>query len=137
MFQRRDKHLRLTNQTIQRLGGHAPRTRLLLSPSRLGHVRRDPTKTRATKPEDSSSSSSLHLLSVSPLCHPLHSASPPTERWLIFGRGHQEEELESCDMLFSVSPPETSDVTQSKIGLRRKMLLSTRQTPDPELTSSS
>ncbi|KAM7381042.1 hypothetical protein PAMA_012059 [Pampus argenteus] len=79
MFQMRDKHLRLTNQIIQRPGGHTPRTCLLLSPSRLsGHVRRDPTKTRETEPEDSSSSSSLHLFSVSPLCQPLHSAPPPT-----------------------------------------------------------
>ncbi|XP_067433420.1 transcription elongation regulator 1-like protein [Thunnus thynnus] len=82
MFQRRDKHLRLTNQIIQRPGGHALRTHLLLSPSRLsGRVRRDTTKTRETEPEDSSSSSSsssLHLLSVSPLHQPLHSAPPPT-----------------------------------------------------------
>ncbi|CAK6979424.1 transcription elongation regulator 1-like protein isoform X1 [Scomber scombrus] len=86
VFQRRDKHLRLTNQIIQRSGGHALRTRLLLSPSRLsGRVRKHATKTREAEPEDSSSSSSssLHLLSVSPLLQPLHAAPPPTEtdRW--------------------------------------------------------
>ncbi|XP_018544230.1 transcription elongation regulator 1-like protein [Lates calcarifer] len=83
VFQRRDKHLLLTNQIVQRPGGHTPRTRLLLSPSRLaGRVRRDTTKTRITETEDSSSSPSspplLHILSVSPLRLPLLTAPPLT-----------------------------------------------------------
>ncbi|XP_059181362.1 transcription elongation regulator 1-like protein [Centropristis striata] len=91
MFQRRDKPLLLTNHIIQRPERHAPRTHLLLSPSRLsGRVRRDTTKNRDTEPEDSSSSSCasssscssssslpLHLLSVTPLRLPLLAAPPP------------------------------------------------------------
>ncbi|XP_020511520.2 transcription elongation regulator 1-like protein [Labrus bergylta] len=86
VFQRRDKPLLLTNQIIQRQG-HAPRTRLLLSPTQLsGRVRRDKTKTAGTKPKSSSTSSSsssssssipLHLLSVGPLQLPLRIAPPP------------------------------------------------------------
>ncbi|XP_069543520.1 transcription elongation regulator 1-like protein isoform X2 [Brachyistius frenatus] len=100
VFPRREKPLLLTNQIIQGAGGHAPKSRLLLSSSRLsGHVRRHVTNTR--DPEDSSnstsssnssssssssssnSSSSLNssslpqrLQSVSPLCLPLFTSPP-------------------------------------------------------------
>ncbi|XP_023276282.1 transcription elongation regulator 1-like protein [Seriola lalandi dorsalis] len=84
VFQRRDKHLLLTNQIIQRPEGHAPRNQHLLFPSHLtGWVRRGTTKTRHTKTEDSSSSSSsssspLHLLSLYPLRLPLLTTRAPT-----------------------------------------------------------
>ncbi|XP_036937860.1 uncharacterized protein LOC119010095 [Acanthopagrus latus] len=87
VFQRRDKPLLLTNQIIQRSGGHTPPTCLLLSPSQFsGRVRRV-TKTRDSKPEDFSSSLSssssfsslpLHLNSVSPLHLPQRTSSFPT-----------------------------------------------------------
>nr|XP_046233260.1 uncharacterized protein tcerg1l isoform X1 [Scatophagus argus] len=79
VFQRRDKPLLLTNRIIQRPGGHALRTSLLLSPSRFsGRVRRGTIKARDSEPEDFSSPSTsssfstsstvpLHLLSASPL----------------------------------------------------------------------
>ncbi|XP_026171425.1 uncharacterized protein tcerg1l isoform X4 [Mastacembelus armatus] len=84
MFLRRDRHLLLTSQIIQRPSGHAPRNQLLLSPSRLsGHVGRDATKTRGADTEVSSSSSPmLRLRQVSPLPLP-PLTGPPTggARW--------------------------------------------------------
>ncbi|CAN9508827.1 unnamed protein product [Ophioblennius macclurei] len=89
----REKPLLLTNRLFRRPGGHAPRTRLLLSPSRLSvPVLRETRKTRDVDPEDPTSTSSsssaspsppcssvlpLHLLSVSPLRLPIHAAPPP------------------------------------------------------------
>ncbi|XP_078019394.1 uncharacterized protein tcerg1l isoform X1 [Epinephelus lanceolatus] len=89
VFQRRDKPLLLTNHIMQRPVRPAPRTRLLLSPSRIsGSVRREhTTKTRDAESDDTSSSSCsssssslspLQLLSVSPLHLPLLTAPPPS-----------------------------------------------------------
>ncbi|XP_058477695.1 uncharacterized protein tcerg1l isoform X2 [Solea solea] len=74
VFHRRDKRLLLTNQIIHRPRDHAPRTRLLLSPSHFTvRVRSDFTKSRRTEPEDSAL---LHLLTVSPLHPPLLTPPP-------------------------------------------------------------
>nr|XP_020472389.1 transcription elongation regulator 1-like protein isoform X2 [Monopterus albus] len=79
MFQRGDTHVLLTSQVAQRRCGHAPSTRLLLSPSQLsGHVRRDTRKSRGSETEDDNSSHLLHLLSMPPLRLPLLTAPPPT-----------------------------------------------------------
>ncbi|XP_029954630.1 uncharacterized protein LOC115393665 [Salarias fasciatus] len=82
----REKPLLLSNQMLRRPGGHAPRSRLLLSPSRVSvPVLRDTVKARDVDPEDSSSSPPspscssvlpLHLLSVSPLRLPIQAAPP-------------------------------------------------------------
>ncbi|KAK2820738.1 hypothetical protein Q5P01_023697 [Channa striata] len=78
MFSGRGKPL-LANRIRQTPGGHSPRTRLLVHPSRLsGLVQRETDKSRATKTEDSSLSPLLHVISVSPLCLPLISVPPPT-----------------------------------------------------------
>ncbi|KAG7218005.1 hypothetical protein INR49_020719 [Caranx melampygus] len=97
MFQRRDKHLLPINQIIQSPGVHAPRTHLLPSPSQLtGHVTRGNTNTKAGDTSPASSSSSLHLISLSP---PFTAPAPGGDtRTLTWTGGGDSDGVQLCSL---------------------------------------